>query len=147
MTEKSTIIFKYQADGYDRTGFKISDFPILYLLLEKNQGKKISGPSIIDTGFDGPIFANEPLALFLEDISKEDEKVIGGFGTDEFTCEIFKINAYLANSDKKIVKSLGKVSIFVPINLNYLSEYVIIGRELLNNIELCLNGKETTVIP
>ena len=146
MTDKSQIRFKYEADGYDRTGFKIPDFPVLYLILEKPEGKKIAGPAIIDTGFDGSIFANEALVLFLRDIPKGDEKIIGGFGSDEFTCEIFKIKAYLANSEKQIVKTLGRVSIFVPTNLNYLSEYVILGRELLNKIEICLNGIQTTLI-
>ena len=146
MSKKNKIIYNYKIDGIDHSGIKIPDFPIIHLLLEKSNGKKISGPAIIDTGFDGSLFANETLTFFLSDIPKEDEKIIGGFGANEFTCEIFKIQAYLTDSNQKIVNTIGQISVLVPINLNYLSEYVIIGRELLNTINVCLNGDKTTLI-
>ncbi len=147
LNEKSKTIYNYQTDGYDRSGIKIPDFPIINLLLEKPSGKKIAGPAIIDTGFDGPLFANEAVTFFLVDVPKEEEKVIGGFGTNEFSCELFKVKACIVDSNQKIVSSLGQIFIFIPTDLNYLSEYAIIGRELLNTIQICLDGKKTLFIP
>ncbi len=146
MSENSKRSYKYQSDGYDRSGSKIPDFPILPLALEKIKGKKISGPAIIDTGFDGSLFANDTLTLFLEDVPKEDEKIIGGFGAEEFTCELFKVKAQIIDNTRKTIKSLGEILVYVPTDLNYLSDYVIIGRELLNTLNLCLNGLETKLI-
>lgn len=146
MNEKSKISYDYHSDGFDRSGGKIPDFPILNLLLEKPNSEKISGPAIIDTGFDGSLFANEALTFFLADIPKENEKLIGGFGTSEFTCELFKIKASIVDSNRKIVNSLGQILVLVPTDLNYLSDYVIIGRELINTIKICLDGKNTLLI-
>ena len=146
MSENSKKAYKYQSDGYDRSGSKIPDFPILPLALEKAKGKKISGPAIIDTGFDGALFANDVLTLFLEDVPKEDEKIVGGFGAEEFMCELFRVKAQIIDTNRKIIKSLGEIVVYVPTDLNYLSDYVIIGRELLNEIHFCLNGSETILI-
>ena len=146
MNESSKNSYKYQSDGYDRSGSKIPDFPILPLTLEKIKGKKISGPAIIDTGFDGSLFANDALTLFLEDVPSEDEKIVGGFGAEEFTCELFKVKAQVIDTNRKTIKSLGEIMVYVPTDLNYLSDYVIIGRELLNNIHICLTGTETLLI-
>ncbi|MHA1428543.1 MAG: hypothetical protein ACTSQI_21375 [Candidatus Helarchaeota archaeon] len=146
MSEKSKKSYKYQADGYDRSGFKIPAFPILPLALEKAKGKKISGPAIIDTGFDGAVFANEALTLFLEDVPKEDEKIVGGFGAEEFTCELFRVKAQIIDTNRNIIKPLGETLVYVPTDLNYLSDYVIIGRELLNTISFCLDGVETIIL-
>jgi hypothetical protein len=147
LNEKSKITYKFRSDGFDRSGVKIPDFPIINILLEKPNGDKLSGPAIIDTGFDGPLFANEALTFFLADIPKENEKVIGGYGANEFTCELFKIEASIVDSNRKIVNRLGQIQVFIPIDLNYLSEYVIIGRELLNTIKICLDGRNTLFIP
>jgi len=146
LSKTAQIIFPYQIDGYDSSGKKIPDIPIIYLLLKSPTGKKISGPAIIDTGFDGSLFANDALVLFLSDLPKENEKIIGGFGSNEFICELFKIQAYLADNNTKIIKDLGQILVYVPIQIDYLSEYVIIGRELLNRLNICLNGRKTTLI-
>ena len=53
LNEKSKISYTYHSDGFDRSGCKIPDFLIINLLLEKPNREKISGPAIIDTGFDG----------------------------------------------------------------------------------------------
>jgi len=144
---KESIFYNYQSDGYDRSGSKIPDIPIINLLLEKPNGERISGPAIVDTGFDGPLFANETLTFFLADIPKENEKLIGGFGPNEFTCELFKIKAFIVDSNQKIVNSLNQIMVFVPTDFNYISDYVIIGRELLNTLKICLDGKNTQFIP
>ena len=85
LDENPKIKWNYQTDGYDHSGVKIPDFPILNLLIEKPTGEKISGPAIIDTGFDGSLFANEALTFFLADVPKEDEKIIFDKAEEEHT--------------------------------------------------------------
>lgn len=145
MKSNENFSINYKIDGFDKSGIKIPDFPILYLLLEKPNGEKIFGPAIIDTGFDASLFANDTLVYFLSDVLKDEEQIIGGFGMEEFNCEIFKIKANLVNINKKVIISLGEISVLVPTDLKYLSDYVIIGRKILNTINFCLDGKKTSL--
>jgi len=45
LDENLKIKWNYKTDGYDHSGVKIPDFPVLNLLIEKPNGEKISDPA------------------------------------------------------------------------------------------------------
>ncbi|MBD3230953.1 MAG: hypothetical protein GF329_22430 [Candidatus Lokiarchaeota archaeon] len=64
------------------------------------------------------------------------------FGAEEFMCKLFEIESRLIDKNNKIFKSVGEIEVLVPTKLLYLSDYVITGQKLLNQINFCLDEQK-----
>lgn len=134
----------YEPDGLDEEGLKIPDVPVIYLILETSKGRA-RGPAVIDTGFDGGIYPNIQVVHILEGIKplalKRLEHPIYGY----VECEVYKAKAFLAAQNFVEATLIGKVKIYVPTEPEYLTNEVLVGREVLNKLEIKLDGQYVTI--
>jgi hypothetical protein len=137
--------YSYAGDGHDRLGRKLPDIPVLWVELLLPTKHRIGGPCIIDTGFDGGIFANEDLVLFLEGISPTRTDELYALGGREIRCQVFSVKGRLMTESGERLHDLGAVDIYVPLVPEELSAEVVVGREVLNRLSLGLDGKEVKV--
>jgi len=138
--------FAYKQDGILPDGSKVPDIPYLNLLIVRRDLKKgLVGESIIDTGFDAGIYANLNLAEFLEGSrpTRTGSLQAAGHSVD---CEIFTVECHVVDPHSKPLLSLGGVEVYCPVDPDELSEDVIVGRVILNQLTLHLNGKLVKVL-
>lgn len=132
---------QYKEDGLLPDGSKVADIPIINLLIVRRDIRKgIIGESIVDTGFDAAIYANLELVEFLEGSTPTRTTSLHAAG-HSVACEIFPVECHLVNQDSKPVFSLGRVEAYCPVEPIDLSEDVIVGRAILNQLKLELDGK------
>lgn len=132
--------YDYLEDGISRAGRKIPDVPVMEIMLYDKQRKKgVRGPAIVDTGFDGGVYANLTVAAFLEGCKPLAEEVIEAPG-HLIRCEVFKASCRLVGQLSNGVE-VGEVEVQVPTEPTDLSGDVLIGRILLNRLQMFLNGK------
>lgn len=139
------ISFIYAEDGYTERGEKIPDIPIVYLLLRSGR-YRARGPAIIDTGFDGGVYANIEIAKMFEGVEPVDRVLLENplLGASEF--EVYMAEAYLYQGTSSMY--LGEVRVYIPTEPEMLTGEVLLGREVLNNKlkKLILNMHERNVI-
>lgn len=58
--------YDYVEDGISRSVRRIPDVPVLEILLYDRRKKGVGGLAMVDTGFDGGIYANLVAAPFLK---------------------------------------------------------------------------------
>lgn len=136
-----SIEYPYKENGIlpDRT--KVPDIPTLNILLvRRDLGKGLAGDSIIDTGFDGAIYANRDVAEFLEALTPSKNTSLWAAG-HEVGCEIFEVECHICDLKLNPVLPLGTVQVHVPLVPEELSEDVLVGRSILNKLRLELNGR------
>jgi len=131
--------YKYEINGLDEDGEKIPDIPVVYLVLETKRGRA-KGPAILDTGFDGGIYSNIQIVRILEGLKPVKTKRIENPLYEPVICEIFKVKASLTHPKLNRNIPLGEVNVYVPVEPEYLSDEVLVGREIINKLELKLNG-------
>jgi len=131
--------YKYLKDGYDHEGEKIPDIPVIYILIETKHGRA-RGPAIVDTGFDGGIYPNIQIIKILRDIKPVKIKYIENPIYGRVACEIFKAELSLINIQSQKFYRVGTVNIYVPTEPHFISEEVLIGREILNKFLFKLDG-------
>jgi len=136
--------YAYEPDGLDEEGIKIPDIPVIYLVLQTSRGRA-RGPAVLDTGFDGGIYPNIQVVRILEGIEpltlKRLEHPIYGY----VECEVYKAKAFLSTPNFSETTSIGEVKIYVPTEPEYLSDEVLVGREILNNLKIELDGRYATI--
>jgi len=133
--------YRYTEDGYDRTGSKLPDLPIIWVELANPSGR-FRGPCLVDTGFDGAIYANEELALLLEGSSPIRSDYVYTVAEHEIECEVFCLNGHLTAPDStRRVTDLGRTEILVPTKVHALSREAIAGRRIINTLVMKLDGK------
>lgn len=138
--------YKYVTNGASYRGSKIPDMPVFYLSIKrKERPYELAGQAIVDTGFDGGLFPNTKIILYFEGIDPDDEDEMEVFG-QVAPVEVYLVDAWLVKEmngrpTKEKILRLQPVRVFVPTKPQFLSEETLIGRELLNNIDFCLNGK------
>jgi len=138
--------YQFVEDGYDRRGAKLPDVPIVWMELQNSSGR-FRGPCLVDTGFDGSIYANEELALLLEGSSPIRTDHLYTVGEREIECEVFGLNAHLITPETvRRVMDLGEIDILVPTRAHDLSREAIVGRRILNALVLKLDGKTLEVL-
>jgi len=115
------------------------------ILLRRDLKKALVGEAIADTGFDESLYANIQLVEFLAGLRPIRTSILRAL-SHEVTCEVFKIECYLADNNLKPALNLQEVEVYVPINVEDLSEDVIIDRVILNRLKLQLNGKFLQVL-
>jgi len=102
---------------------------------------------LVDTGFDGALYANEELALLLEGSSPMRKDYLYAIGGREIECEVFGLNGYLITpEDARRIMDLEKIEILVPTGADDLSREVIIGRRVLNSLVVKLGGRTLEVL-
>jgi len=142
----SSIRYQYKEDGILPDGSRLADIPIMNLTLVRRDVKKaLAGEAIVDTGFDGSLYANIQLVEFLEGLRSTKTATLQALG-HEISCEVFKVECHLADDDLKPTLNLQEVEVYTPINVEDLSEDVIIGRAILNRLKLELNGNSLQVL-
>lgn len=142
----NSIRYPYKEDGILPDGSKLADIPIMKLILLRRDLKKaLVGEAIADTGFDESLYANIQLVEFLAGLRPIRTSILRAL-SHEVTCEVFKIECYLADNNLKPALNLQEVEVYVPINVEDLSEDVIIDRVILNRLKLQLNGKFLQVL-
>ena len=55
--------------------------------------------------------------------------------------EVYKVRCSLVTPDLSAKRPLGEVNVYVPTEPEYLSDEVLVGREVLNKLRLPLNGR------
>jgi len=132
--------YVYDADGLDEEGEKIPDIPVVYLVLETDRGRA-RGPAVLDTGFDGGLYPNIKVVRILRGMRpaavKRLEHSLWGF----VECEVYRVRASIASPDFTNVAPLGEVNVYTPTEPEFLSEEVLVGREILNKLRVRLDGQ------
>lgn len=138
--------YDYMEDGISRAGRRIPDVPVMEIILYDKQRKKgVRGPAIVDTGFDGSVYANLTVAAFFEGRKPTAEEIIEAPG-HLIRCEVFKSSCRLVDLSENGVE-VGEIEVHVPTEPTDLSGDVIIGRILLNRLQMSLNGKKLRAEP
>ncbi len=115
------------------------DIPVICISLRIGT-KKIGGQAIVDTGFDGGIYPNSILAGFLLGLRPVGREFLEGV-SGEVECDVFELDAELFYSSEGAKKSIGTAKIYLPLDKENLTQDVVVGREILNNLDIRLNGK------
>lgn len=132
--------YTYEVDGLDERGEKIPDIPVVYLVLETERSRA-RGPAILDTGFDGGLYPNIKVVRMLRGMMpiavRRLEHPLWGF----IECEVYRVKASLARPDFTSIVPLGEVNVYTPTEPEFLSEEVLVGREILNRLRIKLDGR------
>lgn len=136
--------FKYFADGFDEDGESIPDVPVIYLLVETKVGRAI-GPAVIDTGFDGGIYPNISIIRIFRGLKPVKIKRIENPLYGPVSCEIFRARVKIAKVENRNLMDIGPVNIYIPMEPEFISDEVLVGREILNKIKVCLDGVWTEI--
>jgi len=131
--------YRYFKDGYDHEGEKIPDIPVIYILIETKRGRA-RGPAIVDTGFDGGIYPNIQVIKILRDIKPVKIKYIENPVYGRVACEVFEADLSLIDAQFQKYSRIGTAYIYVPTEPQFISDEVLIGREILNKFLLKLDG-------
>jgi len=138
--------YRYVENGLSFRGSKIPNVPVFYLLIKRAERPyELAGQAIVDTGFDGGLLPNEKIIRYFEGIEPEGQDEIEVFG-QVVPIELYTVEAWLVKEangipTKEKVLRLQPLRVFVPTRPEFISDEVLIGRETLNNIAFCLNGK------
>jgi len=133
--------FLYREDGILPDGSKVPDIPVIKLLFARRDLRKgMTGESVVDTGFDAAIYANLNLVEFLQGCKPVRTGSLQAAG-HSISCEVFDVECHITDEDSKPVVSLGRVEAYCPVDPADLSEDVIVGRAILNQLRLNLDGK------
>ena len=136
----SLIRYRYEDDGILPDGSRLPDIPVMNLLLIRRElGKALAGKAIMDTGFDESLYANAELIEFLEGSNVLRTATLLSVG-HEVGCEVFGLECHLADENFRPAYKIGEVSVYAPVNVDDLSEDVIVGRSIINVLKLQLNG-------
>lgn len=95
--------------------------------------------SVVDTGFDASIYSNMVLAELLEGMQPVRIRELEAPG-HKIRSELFEVECRLCDSDWKPAANLGKVDVFVPVEPEDITPDILVGREVLNGMDLRLDG-------
>lgn len=136
-SKSSKIIYDYITGGKTPSGEEIPNIPVIWLRIKSPRKSAIS-PTLVDTGFDGGIYSDDRLpAVF------EGESPIGTIDLQQMAgvvkCEIFysKVEVVEEGGAGDPI-DLGSVPVYVPIRVRELAENIIVGRMVLNQLDLYL---------
>jgi hypothetical protein len=120
---------------------KIPDIPVVRLILRRRDKRvKASGTAIVDTGFDGGVYPNLQLLGFFEGLKPLGAEKLGTSLEEMVNCEVYRVEGALISTDGGIEIGLGEVNVYIPVDPTYMGEEVLIGREILNQLKIRLDG-------
>ena len=137
--------FRYVRDGVDSEGEYIPDIPVIYIYIEGPRGRAW-GPAVVDTGFDGGIYPNIEIIKILRGSKPDKVKLIESPLAEPVTCEIYTVKMGLIEANTRKISQLREAKVYVPTEPEYISDEVLIGREILNNYKIILNGETVTIL-
>lgn len=137
--------YRYYEDGFDEDGEKIPNIPILYLSIETDRGRA-RGPAIVDTGFDGGIYPNIPIIRIFRDLKPIKIKRLENPLYGPIACEVFRAKANIVEIKSNASINIGYVNVYIPKEPDFISDEVLVGREILNKIKLYLNGSWIEIV-
>lgn len=145
LESKNDLSYKYAKDGKTQTNKIIPNIPIMWLRLRTPQRSAVT-PAIVDSGFDGGLYSDDKLPTILEEETPIGIETLYSPGS-EVKCEIFKVRAWLIEEKGGKDKiDIGQILIYVPIRVRDLAENIILGREVLNKLDVALeHGEETRI--
>ena len=143
--ELKSFKYKYYEDGYDENGEKIPDIPILYIKVETDRGRA-TGPAIIDTGFDGGIYPNIPIIRIFRGLKPVKIKRLENPLYGPISCEVYRAKTSIIKIKSKELVDIGYVNVYIPTEPDFISDEVLVGREVLNKIKICLDGSWVEVV-
>jgi len=117
----------------------VPDIPIIYIAVEVGN-KRVGGPALLDTGFDGGIYPNQTLSYFLDPIVSQNSEILEDTSS-EIECNVIELNAEIFHPDSDVRKDLGVVKLYLPMDEKNITPDVIVGREILNRLDIQLDGK------
>jgi len=133
----NSLVYEYAPGGKTPSGREIPSIPVMWLRIRSSKLSAIS-PAIIDTGFDGGVYSDDRLPAIFEGEAPERLETLHQFG-GRIKCEVFKARGWLlreGGGEGKI--DLGDISVYIPIKAENLAENIVVGREILNALEILL---------
>ncbi|MCD6408992.1 MAG: hypothetical protein J7L98_01440 [Candidatus Verstraetearchaeota archaeon] len=133
----------YAEDGYTHHGDKIPDVPVVHLALRV--GRYLArGLAIVDTGFDGGVYPNMDVVKLFRGVKpvKVVEFEHPAYGICEF--EVYQAEVFLYHGG--VYTELGLGNVYIPVEPELISEEVLVGREILNKLELTLNARRMVTV-
>ena len=136
--------YAYEANGFSATGRRVPDVPIVMIkLLRLDKPLMARGPAVVDTGFDGGLYPNIKIVTFLEGLKPRFSEYLDHPYFGKVDCEVYEVQGFLIHS--KVESTLGNVFIYTPMEPQYLTDEVLVGREVLNQLKIALDGYKVTV--
>lgn len=127
------------------TGQEIPKIPVLWLRIRSKHKSAIT-PAIIDTGFDGGIYSDDRLPLVFEGESSIGMETLYSLG-HSVVCQVFEAETSLIEErSRKEALKIGNVHVYIPMRINDLAESIIVGRGVLNTMDLLLSHVKKVVI-
>ena len=114
-------------------------------LKRKDAGKRATGTAIVDTGFDGGIYPNLMLLTFFEGLKPVRVEKLSSAFNEAIECEVYNVEASIISEDKNLEIDIGEVNVYIPVEPDYIGEEVLIGREIINKLDILLDGKKKTL--
>lgn len=140
-----SINYRYRPDGLLPDATKLPDIPLLNLVfVRRDRRQALLASAVVDTGFDGPVYANLELAEFLEALVPLTRAALDTAG-HRIDCEVFKVECHLADTERRPKMAFGQVDVYVPVQPADLTPDVLVGRTILNRLTLQLDGSSLQV--
>ncbi len=117
--------------------------PVIYIALSYG-AERVGGPAILDTGFDGGIYPNGFLYESLKDLEFRGKEILKDV-TGTIICNTLEVEAEIFHRETGLTKALGDVVVYLPENPVHRSENVIVGREILNELDIRLNDGKVSI--
>lgn len=135
----------YAPDGYSASGRRMPDIPVARLLLKRTDRRiQARGPAVIDTGFDGGVYPSLGAVRVLEGFRAKSVEPLFHPLYGRVEAEVFEVDGYiLLEGDEPL--SLGSVYVYTPTEPEYLSDESLIGREILNQHKILLDGPASSL--
>ena len=127
--------YYYVENGYTAHGDKIPDIPIIHLAVEVGR-RRARGPEVVDTGFDEGVYHNIEVVELFRGIEPDKEVVLENPIHGSTWFEVYKAKTYLYGGGRFV--EVGIVGVYVPKELELLTEEVLVDREFLNKLRVVL---------
>lgn len=120
--------------------------PVVELALIRGDKRlRARGLAVVDTGFDGGVYPNLEVVEFLEGLTPLATERLETPLSKPVEFEVYELRGELISPRTNERLDLEEVKIYVPMEVEYLSREVLVGREILNKLKISLNGQYTEV--
>ncbi len=138
--------FPYKEGGILPDGSRLPDIPTINLLfVRRDRNQVLMASSVVDTGFDASIYSNMVLAELLEGMLPVRIRELEAPG-HRIRSELYEVECRLCDSNWKPAVNLGKVDVLVPVEPGDITPDILVGREVLNSLDMRLDGRFLQVV-
>ncbi|KXA89767.1 hypothetical protein AKJ39_05265 [candidate division MSBL1 archaeon SCGC-AAA259J03] len=135
------IIYEYVEGDVTTSGEEIPEIPVIWLRIRSTNRSAVS-PALVDTGFDGGIYSNDRLPAVFEGEPPTGTATLHQ-SAGSVNCEIFlpEVGVVEKGGNEDTIE-LGDMPVYIPTRVDELAENIIVGRRILNRLNLFLeDGK------